>query len=106
MYFTVDGEIIGVYDITEAGDFGAGLGNPGEKKALTGMGGFQDPVVINFTNWVNTTGAYKGSWKFGEASVYPFEFAVDWIRLYQKPGEGELNENDILLKYDPTAEAK
>ncbi|MGM9682571.1 MAG: family 16 glycosylhydrolase [Eubacteriales bacterium] len=88
IYFTVDGEIFGVYDITDSGDFGKGLGNPGDKGELTGMDGFQDPVAINFTNWVNQSGSYKNSWTVNESSEFPFVFSIDWIRLYQVPGEG------------------
>ncbi|MGM9682570.1 MAG: family 16 glycosylhydrolase [Eubacteriales bacterium] len=90
IYFTADGKIFGIYDITDAGDFGAGIGKPGEKNKLTGMSGFRDPVVINFTNWVCRSNSYKNSWTVDDSSEFPFTFSVDWIRLYQKPGEGEI----------------
>ncbi len=90
IYFTVDNKIAGIYDITEAGDFGAGLGNPGEMGTLTGMGGFQNPVFINFTNWIHTSSEYKNSWTANDNSEFPFTFAIDYIRLYQVPGEGAI----------------
>ena len=52
MYFTVDNVIFARYDITDRGDFGYGLGNPGDQGRLTGMQGFQDPLALHFTNWL------------------------------------------------------
>ncbi len=88
IYFTVDGKVVGTYDITDEGDFGAGLGVPGEMGTLTGMDFFRDPLFVNFTNWVHTSSEYKNSWAADEESEFPFTFAVDYIRLYQVPGEG------------------
>ena len=82
---TVDGQVFATYDITDAGDFQEGLGN-GD---LTGMGGFQDPMIINFTNWIGS-GFRDPDWKVGEGTELPLTFCVDWIRLYQTPGMGEL----------------
>lgn len=83
---TLDGSIIATYDITDAGDFQEGLGNGDD---LTGMGGFQDPMIINFTNWVGS-GFRDKAWVVGEGTELPLTFRVDWIRLYQTPGIGEL----------------
>ena len=85
MYFTVDRKVFATYDITNSGDFCAGKGQTENGKQLTGMAGFQDPLMINFTNWLRTSG---GTWQVNSNSEFPFTFAVDWIRLYQKPGEG------------------
>ncbi len=74
MYFTLDGEIFATVDLDD--DF---------SDAEDGMGGFRDPMVINFTNWI--AGTVPG-WKADENTVYPLTFSVDWIRLYQIPGEG------------------
>ena len=83
---TLDGNIIATYDITDAGDFQEGLRTGDD---LTGMGGFQDPMIINFTNWVGS-GFRDKSWGVGEDTELPLTFRVDWIRLYQTPGMGDL----------------
>ncbi len=83
---TLDGNIIATYDITDAGDFQEGLRTGDD---LTGMGGFQDPMIINFTNWVGS-GFRDKSWVVGEETELPLTFRVDWIRLYQTPGMGDL----------------
>lgn len=83
---TLDGNIIATYDITDAGDFQEGLRTGDD---LTGMGGFQDPMIINFTNWVGS-GFRDKSWVVGEDTELPLTFRVDWIRLYQPPGMGDL----------------
>ena len=83
---TLDGNIIATYDITDAGDFQEGLRTGDD---LTGMGGFQDPMIINFTNWVGS-GFRDKSWVVGEDTELPLTFRVDWIRLYQAPGMGDL----------------
>ncbi len=83
---TLDGNIIATYDITDAGDFQEGLRTGDD---LTGMGGFQDPMIINFTNWVGS-GFRDKSWVVGEGTELPLTFRVDWIRLYQTPGMGDL----------------
>ena len=83
---TLDGNIIATYDITDAGDFQEGLRTGDD---LTGMGGFQDPMIINFTNWVGS-GFRDKSWVVGEDTELPLTFRVDWIRLYQTPGMGDI----------------
>ena len=83
---TLDGNIIATYDITDAGDFQEGLRTGDD---LTGMGGFQDPMIINFTNWVGS-GFRDKTWVVGEDTELPLTFRVDWIRLYQTPGMGDL----------------
>ncbi len=83
---TVDGKIVATYDITEAGDFQEGLRTGDDQ---TGMGGFQDPMIINFTNWVGS-GFRDKTWVVGDETELPLTFRVDWIRLYQSPDQGEL----------------
>lgn len=83
---TVDGKIVATYDITEAGDFQEGLRTGDDQ---TGMGGFQDPMIINFTNWVGS-GFRDKTWVVGDGTELPLTFRVDWIRLYQSPDQGEL----------------
>lgn len=83
---TVDGKVFATYDITDAGDFQEGLGVGDDR---TGMGGFQDPMIINFTNWVGS-GFRDKSWVVGDGTELPLTFTVDWIRLYQSPTAGEV----------------
>ena len=78
IYLTVDGEVFATFDITESGDFCEGKGTG----TLTGMGGFQDPLFINFTNWIGTS-FRDTSWAPDENTVFPKTFHVEWIRLYQ-----------------------
>jgi len=82
MYFTVDGEIFFSHDITDNGNFGD----------FGTMQGFQDPLFVIFNNFLFTDGS---SWKPAGALVrddteFPIEYSIEWIRLYQKPGEGDI----------------
>ena len=83
MYFTVDGEIFFTHDITENGNFGP----------FGTMQGFQDPLFVIFNNFLFTDGS---SWKPSEEALvhdgteFPIEYSIEWIRLYQKPGEGDI----------------
>lgn len=82
MYFTVDGEIFFSHEITENGNFGD----------FGSMQGFQDPLFVIFNNFLFTDGS---SWKPGGALVrddteFPITYSIEWIRLYQKPGEGDI----------------
>lgn len=75
---TVDGKEFATFDITDKGDFCDGRG----KGTLTGMDFFQDPLFINFTNWVGT-GFRDENWVPNENTVFPKTFSVAWVRLYQ-----------------------
>ena len=82
MYFTVDGEVFFSHDITENGNFGD----------FGTMQGFQDPLFVIFNNFLFTDGS---SWKPAGALVrddteFPIKYEIEWIRLYQKPGEGDI----------------
>ena len=83
MYFTVDGEIFFTHDITENGNFGH----------FGTMQGFQDPLFVIFNNFLFTDGS---SWKPSEEALvhdgteFPIEYSIEWIRLYQKPGVGDI----------------
>ncbi|MBE6652925.1 MAG: glycoside hydrolase family 16 protein [Ruminococcaceae bacterium] len=80
VYFTLDGEVYFTYDITEAGNFGEG-----------DMSCFQDPLFIIFNNFLFTD---KSAWQPSMVSTdteFPIEYRIDWVRLYQTPGEGELH---------------
>ncbi len=79
IYFTVDGEIYFRYDLSQ--DFG----DRGD-----GMQGFHDPVYIIFNNFIFTE---NSSWKnppVTDKTEWPITYKIDWIRLYQKDGEGEI----------------
>lgn len=91
MYMTVDGEVIATYDITDQSDFrerevdgGEGFG----EEEHSGMNCFQDPLFINFTNWVGTN-FLDPNWAPNENTVFPKTFSVAWVRLYQD-GTGTL----------------
>jgi beta-glucanase (GH16 family) len=78
MYFTFDGEVYFSHDITERGNYGEG-----------DMACFHDPLYVIFNNFLFTEGS---SWKpslVTEATKYPIEYRIDWVRLYQTPGVGE-----------------
>ena len=80
MYFTLDGEVYFSHDITEAGSYGEG-----------DMTCFHDPLYVIFNNFLFTEGS---SWKpslVTPETVYPIEYRIDWVRLYQVPGVGELH---------------
>lgn len=79
MYFTVDRNVYFRYDLTE--DFGA----KGD-----GMQGFHDPIYVIFNNFIFTE---NSSWKNPPVNAntkWPITYKVDWIRLYQKIGEGQV----------------
>lgn len=79
LYFTVDGKIYKTYDLSE--DFG----DRGD-----GMDGFRDPAYIIFNNFIFTE---NSSWKnppVDDKTEWPITYKIDWIRLYQKDGEGEI----------------
>ncbi len=79
MYFTMDGEVYFTHDITEAGNFGEG-----------DMSCFHDPLYIILNNFIYSPG-FAGSTPPSDDTEFPIEYRVDWVRLYQVPGEGELH---------------
>ena len=85
MYMTVDGEVFATYDITDQSDFQERKVKDGEgfgEEEHTGMNCFQDPLFINFTNWVGT-GFLDPNWAPNDDTVFPKTFSVAWVRLYQ-----------------------
>lgn len=101
-YFTLDGEEVGCFDISENSTLKWNLtnssGNPddedyknlvasGKQPHMDGL--VNDAMFINFTNWIGSNFRYDG---FGvpDEDAFPITFEVDWIRLYQKSGEGAL----------------
>ena len=88
MYFTVDGKVCATVDITNRKDFCQGVGKPAG--SLTGMEGFQDPLFINFNNWIHRGASFRTDtkpedrqWKVTDSTEYPIEYSIAWIRLYQ-----------------------
>lgn len=78
MYFTIDGEVYFTHDITEAANFGEG-----------DMSCFHDPLFIIFNNFLYSP-AYPGPTAINAKTEFPIEYRIDWVRLYQTPGEGAL----------------
>lgn len=79
LYFTVDRKIYQRVDLTK--DFG---------ERGDGMDGFRDPAYIIFNNFIFTD---NSSWKnppVNDKTQWPITYKIDWIRLYQKDGEGEI----------------
>lgn len=98
--FTLDGRVVGTYDLSK--DFGEGEQRHNWSKdielgaklgtEMTGMSGFtDDPWIINFTNWIlGGNFRYGDEYVAGDKTTYPLTFEVDYVRLYQKEGEGKL----------------
>jgi len=56
------------------------------------MDGYDTPVQIRFNNYIYTSDSiYTTSETEVNNYDLPFNYDIDWIRLYQKDGEGELN---------------
>ena len=97
MYFTVDGKVCATVDITNRKDFCQGVNKITDENgnvvgSLTGMEGFQDPLFINFNNWIHRTASFRTNgentpedkqWKVTDDTEYPIEYSIAWIRLYQ-----------------------
>lgn len=84
--FFLDGDIYQVIDITVKGDFVTGESD---------MGGFHDPHYVIFNDYIYTKG-YIGceTWAKGkeatEDDIFPINYYIDYVRLYQKPETGKL----------------
>lgn len=59
----------------------------------SGMGGFAAPIYLIFNNHLFTDSSSYKPYSGCEVNSQdlPAEYYIDWVRLYQKPGEGELN---------------
>lgn len=80
MAMYVDGKKYCVYDLSVDFDKGGS------------MQGFHDPLYIIFNNHIFTGNSH---WKpegclVDARSQFPMQYWIDWVRLYQKPGEGAL----------------
>lgn len=87
MTFMVDGEAYHTIDITSSGDFG----DRGD-----GMGAFHDYHHLIFNNYVHTSdGSEEGNVDKDNASPddeFPIKYVIDYVRLYQLPGQGDVAE--------------
>ena len=86
MIMSVDGKDYMTFDLTEDFD------TKGAIKEALGMGGFNQPISIILSNnlFSPDTELWGGAVTVNNTDL-PFEFDIDWIRLYQIPGEGEFN---------------
>ncbi len=87
--FLVDGQVYHTIDITEASNFGEREG--------TNMNCFHDFYYIIFNNYLNTPhfARNKPEVAVKEDDIFPINYQIDYVRLYQKPGEGSV---EILSK--------
>ena len=83
MTVSVDGVDYNTYDLNDNYD------------GRSDMSGFRDNLFILLNNhiYVSDLGATTSGTEVNNKDL-PFEYYVDYIRLYQKPGEGSLNYAD------------
>lgn len=83
MTMYIDGKDYYTYDLTKNFDKGA-----------SGMGGFDAPIYLIFNNHLFTESSSYKPYSGCEvhAPILPAEYAIDWVRLYQKnDGKSQLN---------------
>ncbi len=88
MKFYVDGENYYSLDITKSFD----LSNDMER--------FHEPIFLMFNNHVFADDMDWYQNVIDDHSVMPFCYYIDWFRLYQKPGVGELYLDDKINTYE------
>lgn len=86
----VDGNEYMMFDLTDDYEAYNYTNNPN-----SGMSGFHNPMEVIIGTGIYSEGYYQhNDWakKYGiqNRSVLPFDYTVDWLRLYQRSGEGEL----------------
>ena len=107
LYFTMDDAIVGEVNLSTltAGGRNNLTGNPEDPcfkaiEKITDVDGFRyDAMFFNFTNWIGSNFRYNGYGNPTEEN-FPHTFEVDYVRLYQKPGEGKLfddRSNELIL---------
>lgn len=84
--FLIDGELYHTINITDSGDFG---------ERDDGMGCFHDYSHLIFNNYVHTAsgkeeGGDKDNVNATPDDVFPLTYTIDYVRLYQIPGQGGL----------------
>jgi beta-glucanase (GH16 family) len=82
--FMVDGQVYLTIDITEKADFGTREGS--------NMDCFHDFYYLIFNNYLMTP-KFSGSTPEIEVrpdDTFPIDYEIDYVRLYQKEGEGEV----------------
>lgn len=86
MSFYVDGEKYYTLDIVNSYDL------------YKNMDGFHMPIFLMFNNHVFAEDAYNEN-LIEDHSLLPFCYYIDWCRVYQKPGVGELYVDDTPNEY-------
>lgn len=83
--FMIDGEIYATFDITDAGDFGG---------YDDGMGCFRDFEYIILNNYLFTADSSIADREKNatKSDKFPITFSIDYIRLYQLPGNGSIKK--------------
>lgn len=80
MAMSIDGEVYCTYDINSNYD------------GYSDMSGFHDSLYVLFNNHIFTKLSdtwFKGD-RVDETTVFPFDYCIDYIRLYQKDEYGDL----------------
>lgn len=92
MVMYVDNVAYMTFDITDDYENYDKTGNSSD----AGMQGFHNPLEVIIgcglysPAYVNPYQTWAEPYMIEDLSVLPFDFTVDWIRLYQKSGEGQL----------------
>ncbi len=80
MRFFVDGVCFSTMSIREKDDF--------DKTVIPGMDGFHDFSYVIFNNeFFTRNNSWDSALNVNYESTWPQIYQIDWIRLYQKPGE-------------------
>lgn len=101
MYFTLDGKLQGTVDLVThkpggRNPIGTTMDDPriqAVKDVVTTEGYRKDAMFFNFTSWVGSSFRYKSYGSPAQDTQYPVNFEVDYVRLYQKEGEGKLYDD-------------
>lgn len=92
MVMYVDGVSYMTFDLTDDYEAYGKTGNSSEY----GMQGFKNPMEVIIgcglysPAYVNPYQPWAEPYMIKDMSVLPFDYSVDWIRLYRKSGEGQL----------------
>lgn len=79
--FMVDGEIYSTIDISGISDFG---------KRGDGMECFHDYYYLIMNNYLMTEKGVQLGTLANKDTVFPIDYMIDYVRIYQKDGEGDL----------------
>lgn len=92
MVMYVDGVSFMTFDLTDDYEKYSSTGND----SAGAMSGFKDPMQIILGSGIYSSryvaqNSWASDYCLTDDTLLPLEMNVDWIRLYQKSGEGELN---------------